>query len=120
MGGGRQMLQSHVSSRDQDPIVINGTCYSTDGRDLFKDWHEDKERRNFTHTVVQNTGELLAVDADNTDFLLGIFANGYMSMDWNRKTGPKGQPSLEEMTTTAIKVLQKSKNGFVLAVRLNV
>lgn len=115
MGGGRQMLQSNSTAKPGDPINTRD-CYSQDGRNLIDDWTTDKVERNFTQAVVQNTGELLGVDPDKTDFLLGAFANGHMSMDWERLTGPEGQPSLEEMTTTAVKILQKSKKGFVLMV----
>lgn len=115
MGGGRQMLQSNATGTDEDPIDLTH-CYSQDGRDLIKDWAADKEKRNFTYNVAQNNEELFNVNTKDTDFLLGIFANEHMSMDWNRNTGPKGQPSLENMTTTAIKILQKSKKGFVLMV----
>jgi len=34
----------------------------------------------------------------------------------DRDTGPDGQPSLEQMVTKTIKILQKNKNGFVLIV----
>lgn len=37
-------------------------------------------------------------------------------MDWNRDKSPEGMPSLENMTTTAINILQRNSNGFVLVV----
>lgn len=115
MGGGRQMLQSNSTAKPGDPIDT-WACYSKDGRNLIDDWVADKARRNFLHTVVQNNDELSKVDPEKTDFLLGVFANGHISMDWERLTGPEGQPSLEQMTSTAIKVLRKSKKGFILVV----
>lgn len=115
MGGGRQMLQSFVNGTITDPID-KWACYSKDGRDLIKKWKEDKKSRNFDFKVVENNEQLSQVDYENTEFLLGIFANGHIPMDWKRDKGPKGQPSLEEMTIAAIKVLKKADKGFLLVV----
>ncbi|XP_035735823.1 alkaline phosphatase-like [Vespa mandarinia] len=115
MGGGRQTLKSNVKPGKYDPIDT-WACYSTDGRDLIKDWAEDKRIRNFTYEVVENNEQLSRVNTDKIDYLLGIFANGHIKMDWEREKGPEGQPSLEEMTVTALKILQKSTNGYVLMV----
>lgn len=46
----------------------------------------------------------------------GIFANGHMKYDYERDIGPKGMPSLMNMTEKAIKILRKYENGFVLVV----
>uniref|UniRef100_A0A0C9S0U6 Alkaline phosphatase n=1 Tax=Fopius arisanus TaxID=64838 RepID=A0A0C9S0U6_9HYME len=115
MGGGRQMLKSNATATKWDPID-KWACYSSDGRDLLSLWKADKDSRGLRYTLVQNNDELRNVDPDEIDYLMGIFANGHISMDWNRNTGPNGQPSLEEMTSMAIKVLKKEKNGFLLVV----
>ncbi|XP_051165569.1 alkaline phosphatase-like [Leptopilina boulardi] len=115
MGGGRQMLQSFVNGTITDPID-KWACYSKDGRDLIEKWKKDKKSRNFNFKVVENNEQLSQVDYENTEFLLGIFANGHIPMDWKRDKGPKGQPSLEEMTIAAIKVLKKADKGFLLVV----
>lgn len=117
MGGGRQVMKSNVSSDEFDPIDT-WACYRQDGRDLIHEWIKDKSSRNLAYKVVQNNKELSQVDIDNVDYLLGIFANGHIEMDWKRQRGPKGQPSLEEMTVMALRILQKSKQGYVLMVRL--
>ncbi|KAG5325756.1 PPBT protein, partial [Pseudoatta argentina] len=115
MGGGRQMMKSNVSASEFDPIDT-WACYRQDGRDLINEWMRDKSNRNLVYKVVQNNEELSRVDIDNVDYLLGIFANGHIAMDWKRERGPKGQPSLEEMTVTALRILQKSKQGYFLMV----
>lgn len=115
MGGGRQMLQSNATNLNNDPIDT-WACYSTDNRDLISDWARDKTTRKLSHKIVQNSGELRNLNPDKIDFLLGIFANGHLNMDWERQNDDKGQPSLEEMTTMAIKVLRKSRNGYLLVV----
>lgn len=118
LGGGRQVLQSNVKGTESDPID-NWACYSKDGRDLIEDWKKDKESINATYAFVQNREELSRVNPVKTEFLLGIFANSHISMDYKRDKGPKGQPSLEEMTIAAVKVLRRGKKGFVLMVRIN-
>lgn len=115
MGGGRQMLKSNVSASEFDPID-SWACYRQDGRDLIAEWIRDKSSRDLAYSVVQNNEELSRLDTDNVDYLLGIFANGHIEMDWKRERGPKGQPSLEEMTVTALRILQKSKQGYFLMV----
>jgi len=118
MGGGRQVMKSNVSASEFDPIDT-WACYRQDGRDLINEWMRDKSDRNLAYKVVQNNEELSRVDIDNVDYLLGIFANGHIAMDWKREQGPKGQPSLEEMTVTALRILQKSKQGYFLMVQLS-
>lgn len=115
MGGGRQMLQSSLNDTSSDPID-KWACRSKDGRDLIEKWRQDKKSRKISFEVVLNNEELSKVDYAKTDFLLGIFANGHIAMDWQRDKSPKGQPSLEEMTTAAIKILDKSDKGYLLMV----
>ena len=109
------MLQSSSNGSASDPID-RWACYSKDGRDLIGVWREDKKSRKVPFEIVQNNEELSQVDHERTEFLLGIFSNGHIPMDWKRDKSPKGQPSLEEMTTAAIKNLQKSDKGFLLMV----
>ncbi|XP_017759952.1 PREDICTED: alkaline phosphatase-like [Eufriesea mexicana] len=115
MGGGRQMLKSNATGTEFDPIDT-WAGQRKDGKDLIEEWKRDKRSRKLSFDVVQNNEELSRVNVDKVDYLLGIFANGHISMDWKREKGPKGQPSLEEMTVTALKILQKSKNGYLLVV----
>lgn len=115
MGGGRQVLKSNVSASEFDPIDT-WACYRQDGRDLIADWTRDKFNKNLAYSVVKNNEELSRLDVNNVNYLLGIFANGHLEMDWKRERGPKGQPSLEEMTVAALQILQKSKQGYFLMV----
>lgn len=118
MGGGRQMLKTNTTGTKYDPIDT-WAGHRQDGKDLIEEWKRDKSSRGLAFSVVQNNEELSRVNVDKVDYLLGIFANGHISMDWNREKGPKGQPSLEDMTVTALKILQKSKDGYLLVVYLH-
>ncbi|OXU21501.1 hypothetical protein TSAR_009716 [Trichomalopsis sarcophagae] len=115
MGGGRQMLQTHVWETETDPIDT-WAGRRQDGRNLINDWITDKKGKNAAFSVVQTNEELAAVDHKKTDYLLGIFANGHIPMDFKRDKSPKGQPSLEEMTVAALKILKKSDEGYLLVV----
>lgn len=136
MGGGRQCLVSNVTGTPADPIDT-WSCYSSDGRDLMNDWRLDKSKRKKKHAIVENTEQLHKVNAENADYLLGnfmkkisvcfneifdfilfkgIFANGHLKYEDQRDKGPKGMPSLAEMTETALNVLRKNPKGFVLVV----
>lgn len=112
MGGGRQMLQTNVSESKIDPID-HWAGRRGDGRNLINDWVADKKNKKVTYRVVQNSEELKSVNYDETDYLLGIYANGHLPMDFQRD---KSLPSLEEMTLAALKILKKSDNGFLLVV----
>ncbi|XP_011148617.1 alkaline phosphatase isoform X1 [Harpegnathos saltator] len=115
MGGGRQMMKSNVNASKFDP-VDTWACYRRDGRDLIDEWMKDKSDRMLAWNVVQNNEELFRLDVNNVDYLLGIFANGHIEMDWKRERGPRGQPSLEQMTIAALRVLQKYPEGYFLMV----
>lgn len=97
---------------------FNGTmesqCVRTDGRDLVKEWI-DINRDN--STFVRNTEELLNVDREDVDRLMGLFALNHMSYSSIRDKSPRGEPSLKQMTIAALEVLtRESGNGFVLMV----
>ncbi|XP_034238800.1 alkaline phosphatase [Thrips palmi] len=115
MGGGRQCLQSNVVDSDADPIDT-WSCRRKDNMDLIQAWKDDKESRKLKHKFVGNTGTLLAADTKEADYVLGVFANGHLKMEWNRDKSDEGMPSLKNMTTTAISILKRNPNGFVLVV----
>lgn len=47
---------------------------------------------------------------------VGVFANGHLKYDHERNSGPRGMPSLMNMTEKALKILKRNQNGFVLVV----
>lgn len=70
MGGGRQCLVSNVTDSPADP-VDSWSCYSKDGRDLIRDWANEKQKRQLKHAVVTNNDELSKLDHKNTDYVMG-------------------------------------------------
>lgn len=116
MGGGRQCLVSNSNGTDADPIDT-WSCYSTDGRNLIRDWKLDKQNRHLTHSVLTNNDELKKFNPVESDYVLGIFANGHLRYNHERDNGTNGTPSLSQMTSKAIKLLSRNKNkGFLLVI----
>lgn len=65
-------------------------------------------------TVVRNESELEAIDPATNERLLGLFTDSHMSYELDRD--PAVEPSLAEMTETAIDILSKDEDGFFLMV----
>ena len=82
-----------------------------DGRDLTAEWQAKYKGA----TYVTDTASLKSVDK-NTGHLLGLFSDSHMSFSELRDKSPKGEPSLTEMTSKAIELLQKNRKGFFLMV----
>ena len=65
MGGGRLPMGSVTG------IIDMLTCTRTDGRNLTDEWIKSKEAHGNSVQYVQNAAELLSVDVQNTDYLIG-------------------------------------------------
>uniref|UniRef100_A0A3P9AV24 Alkaline phosphatase n=2 Tax=Haplochromini TaxID=319058 RepID=A0A3P9AV24_9CICH len=63
---------------------------------------------------VWNKTQLLSLNPNNVDYLLGLFEPGDMMYDLERNT--ESDPSLTEMVDVAIKILKKNPSGFYLLV----
>lgn len=101
-----------------DSIKFKGnaqkTCTRSDGRNLTQQWLENRNNAKY----VTNNRELKSIDLDNTDYVMGLFANNHMSYNSLRNRELDGEPSIADMTKAAIKILnnKNNKNGFVLMV----
>lgn len=82
-----------------------------DDRNLTEEWLEGHSYTN--SEFVTNREEMMNVKLE-TEFLLGIFAPSHMHFNADRDTDV--EPSLAEMTETAIKILKRSNSGFLLVV----
>ncbi|XP_004928146.3 alkaline phosphatase [Bombyx mori] len=115
LGGGRQVLVSNSTGTKEDPLDT-WSCIRKDGKDLIKEYQKDKHDRGLRYSYVSNNKQLKGFDVDQTDYLLGIFANGHLKYEHERNKGPEGMPSISDMVEAAIKVLRKNKNGYFLMV----
>lgn len=99
MGGG---LRSFIS--DSDPPGRR-----RDARNLTAEWIA-----RYNGSFVTNIAQMRSIKPD-TEYLLGIFAASHMHFNYDRN--PEQEPSLAEMTMTALKVLKRrNNNGFLLVV----
>lgn len=87
----------------------------SDGRNLTNEWRATDDNA----VYVSNRSEMLSIDVANTSRLLGLFDDSHMDYELDREERPSTpdvQPSIAEMTETAIKMLSKNENGFYLLV----
>ncbi len=99
LGGGAAMFQDREHGGKR-----------SDGRDLISQW----VLRNDGAAVVTTRDELLAFDAASERPLLGLFAPSHLAFEADR--AQTREPSLSEMTATAIELLSRHEAGFVLIV----
>ncbi len=96
-GGGRQFFA---------PSAAGGK--RADGRDLAAEFTARG------YVVARDRAGFDAIEPAKTTKALALFANNHMSYDLDRD--PAREPSLAEMTTKAIRLLQKNAKGFFLMV----
>ncbi|XP_016927850.2 membrane-bound alkaline phosphatase [Drosophila suzukii] len=113
LGGGRKhFIDTTVNDEEGYPGK------RTDGRHLINSWLDQKRQANVSANYVWSRKGLSLVDLDNTDYLLGLFANDHLPYngDRHRKRSQLADPSLSELTEAAIKVLSRNQEGFFLFV----
>ncbi|XP_078049409.1 alkaline phosphatase 4 [Augochlora pura] len=103
MGGGAQNMGMPQLPTD------SGSCVRDDGRNLAQVW----SRNNPEGAVVTTAEELLSLDIANTSKILGVFAPSHLPYHALKSDQV---PTLANMTTQAIRLLRKNKNGFLLMV----
>lgn len=121
LGGGRAQFIPKGSFDPKGQSELDGTLSPvegkrTDGRNLIDDWQSRHQTAGHRYQYVNNTQGLRSVDIDGTDYLMGLFNHSHMEYDYLRDKGNNGEPSLREMTETAIRMLKKERNGYVLFV----
>ncbi|XP_076641739.1 alkaline phosphatase 4 [Halictus rubicundus] len=103
MGGGAQLMGMHMTPTDPD------TCVRGDGQNLAEIWSQN----NPEGAVVTSAEHLMSLDIANTSKILGVFAPSHLPY---HALKPEKVPTLANMTTQAIRLLRKNKNGFLLMV----
>lgn len=99
-GGKREFIDSKLFEKGR----------RSDGKNLIEEWLTLSPNRKF----VEEKEELLNVNVDEIDRLLGLFTNGHMKFHLEDKK--QKQPTLAEMTQKAIEMLRKDENGYFLFV----
>ena len=109
LGGGREAM---TGTRSADPEYPDRRGRRRDDRNLVQEWLAAQKRSAF----VWNREQLMAVDVRTTGPLLGLFEPSHMRYEADRSKDVAGEPSLAEMTTTAVKLLQQHPQGYFLMV----
>ncbi|GER06432.1 alkaline phosphatase [Iodidimonas muriae] len=109
LGGGRA---NFLPNTTPDPEKSGAMGWRSDGRDLTKEWQEKFDRAAY----VTSADELNALDLSKVDHLLGLFEPSHMKFESDRQKDEAGEPSLADMTSTAIDILSRDEDGFFLMV----
>ncbi|XP_072384783.1 alkaline phosphatase-like [Diabrotica undecimpunctata] len=113
LGGGRRHWLPKVA---HDPEMTKEEGRRLDGRNLIDDWVRDKKKRSLKAQYVWNKGQLDQIDPNQVDYLLGLFSYSHMDFEADRDPGSGGDPSLADMTRSALSILLKNPKGFFLVV----
>ncbi|XP_045126148.1 alkaline phosphatase-like isoform X1 [Portunus trituberculatus] len=116
MGGGYQSLNSDAIGTEDDPLDDLYGCTRLDGRNLTEDWVNAKKNSGVKYAFVRNKTQLLTVDTNNVDYLLGIFANGHLQYEHEKRDKNLNVPTLANMTKAALEILGKGPEGYFLLV----
>ncbi|MEX6724664.1 alkaline phosphatase [Parapedomonas caeni] len=109
LGGGRAAFLPRTR---KDPEYADKTGGRSDGRDLVQVW----QRANPKAAFVWKRDQFAAVDPDRHTRLLGLFEPSHMQYEADRARDGAGEPSLAEMVETAIRMLSRNPQGYVLMV----
>ena len=107
LGGGRAKF---TPSTMTDPASPKAKGLRRDGRNLVEEW----QRKHPDGRYVWNARQL--DEARDAPRLFGLFASSHMQFSADRANDIAGEPTLAEMTTAAIRTLQRNPKGFVLVV----
>ncbi len=107
LGGGRAEF---MPASQRDPEHDDKVGKRLDGRDLIAEWKAAHPGGHY----VWNAAQLAAAPADAP--LLGLFERDHMQFEHDRRRAPDGEPSLAEMTRTAIARLSRHRDGYVLMI----
>ncbi|XP_024867989.1 alkaline phosphatase 4-like isoform X1 [Temnothorax curvispinosus] len=100
LGGGAQQMGLKLNTNDLS---------RSDGRNLVDKWQVSHPKGR----AVTNMQDLMSIDIANTSHIFGVFSPGHMPY---HAVKTDEIPSLANMTTQAIRLLKKNKNGFLLMV----
>lgn len=112
MGGGRRSFLPK-DPEFNSPDAVSGTEGDrTDGRDLTAEW----QAMYGNGIYVYDQAGFDAIDVNNVDKIFGLFNESHMQYEADRANDIAGEPSLTEMTTKAIDLLDNNDKGFFLTV----
>ena len=112
MGGGRRHFLPNDAAFNSNDAVSETEGDRTDSRDLTAEWQEMYS----DGVYVTDQAGFDAVDAASTTRLFGLFNESHMQYEADRANDVAGEPSIAEMTSKAIDILDNNDKGFFLMV----
>lgn len=112
MGGGRRHFLPNDATYNSTDAVSEVEGDRTDSRDLIAEWQDIYSEGQY---VFDQAG-FDAIDADTTTRLFGLFNESHMQYEADRANDVAGEPSIAEMTTKAIDILDNNDKGYFLMV----
>lgn len=109
LGGGRREFLSNTTQDEEGKMGLR-----QDGKNLIKEWLDEHEGMG-TREYVWNKDQLISLDLNSTDYILGLFESDYMKYDYQAQADPL-EPTLSDLVEVGIKMMQKEANGYFLFV----
>lgn len=112
MGGGRRHFLPKDPAFNSPDAVSSTEGDRTDGRDLVAEWLEQYP----DGLYVYDQAGFDSIDPNQTDRVFGLFNESHMQYEADRANDVSGEPSIAEMTSKAIDILDNDRQGFFLMV----
>lgn len=112
MGGGRRHFLPKDAAFNSPDAASTTEGDRTDGRDLTAEWQD----RYPNGVYVFDQAGFNGLATETTERVFALFNESHMQYETDRGNDIAGEPSIAEMTRTAIKVLDNNQEGFFLMV----
>jgi alkaline phosphatase len=112
MGGGRRHFLPKDATYNSADATSEIEGDRTDSRDLTSEWKTMYPNGEY---IIDQAG-FDAIDATQTERVLGLFNESHMQYEADRANDIAGEPSLTELTSKAIDVLDNNEKGYLLVV----
>ncbi|GGI84859.1 alkaline phosphatase [Shewanella gelidii] len=111
-GGGRRHFLPKDAAFNSPDAVSEKEGDRTDGRDLTAEWQAAYPQGQY---VFDQAG-FDAINTETTSSVFGLFNESHMQYEADRNNDIAGEPSLSQMTSKAIDILDNNQDGFFLMV----